>query len=101
MKMDNFEAIKNMDRAAMERFLDQVYLTGVNVGMYAASLSMGSDEQNSVLEETHFDKAWLCADAEPATLGTDAGSGDEYLLESLCEVVLRAAVDNDDQQMSL
>lgn len=38
--MDNFEAIKDMDCAAMERFWDQVYLTGVNVGMYAASLCM-------------------------------------------------------------
>ena len=36
--MDNFDAIKRMDKTQLETFLDQVYLTGVNSGMYAATL---------------------------------------------------------------
>ena len=30
--MDNYEAILRMDRTAMEGFLDQVYLAGMNAG---------------------------------------------------------------------
>ena len=36
--MDNFDAIKRMDKTQLETFLDQVYLTGVNSGMYAVTL---------------------------------------------------------------
>ena len=43
--MDNFDAIKRMDKAALEDFLDQVYLTGLNTGMYAATLPNDSKEQ--------------------------------------------------------
>lgn len=33
--MDNYKAILNMNEASMEAFLDQVYLAGLNTGMYA------------------------------------------------------------------
>ena len=36
--MDNYDAFKRMNKTQLETFLDQVYLTGVNSGMYAVTL---------------------------------------------------------------
>ena len=84
--MDNFDAINQMDRASMEAFLDQVYLTGLNTGMYAAVLPNDSEEQFTLLDENPFDKTWLGGEAEDATLGTC-----EYILNSLAKAILRSA----------
>lgn len=37
--MNNFDAIGHLDVEKMENFLDQVFLTGLNTGMYAATLN--------------------------------------------------------------
>lgn len=89
--MDNFDAIKRMERSAMEAFLDQVYLAGLNTGMYAAALSNDSEEQMRLLEENPFDETWLGSEAENATLGACAGTEDEYVLDALVTAVLRSA----------
>ena len=81
--MDNFEAIMQMDRSALEAFPDQVYLTGFNTGLYAATLSNGSDEQAELLDEPPFPESWLNSEAEKAALGTYAGEDDEYMLNAL------------------
>ena len=52
--MDNFDAIKRMNKTQLETFLDQVYLTGVNSGMCAATLSNDSEEQAMLLDENPF-----------------------------------------------
>lgn len=57
--MDNFDAIKRMDKTQLESFLDQVYLTGLNSGMYAATLSNDSEEQAMLLDENPFSES-LC-----------------------------------------
>lgn len=89
--MDNFEAIMRMDRNALEAFLDQVYLTGVNTGMFAAGLPNDSDEQAELLDENPFNEKWLSSEAENATLGTCAGEEDEYILDALATAVFRSA----------
>ena len=89
--MDNFEAIKQMERSALEVFLDQVYLTGLNIGLYAAALPNESDEQAELMDENPFDEVWLSSEAENATLGTYAGEDDEYMLNALTNAVFRIA----------
>ena len=88
--MDNFDAIKRMDKTQLETFLDQVYLTGVNSGMYAATLSNDSEEQAMLLDENPFSEKWLSSEAEQATMGTMAEDGDEYILDALATAVLRS-----------
>ena len=89
--MDNFDAIKRMDKTQLETFLDQVYLTGVNSGMYAATLSNDSEEQVMLLDENPFSEKWLSSEAEQATMGAMAEDGCEYCLDALATAVLRGA----------
>lgn len=89
--MDNFDAIKRMDKAALEDFLDQVYLTGLNTGMYTATLPNDSKEQALLLDENPFSLKWLSGEAEQATLGTMAEAGDKYILDALATAVFRSA----------
>lgn len=89
--MTNYEGILRMDRRAMESFLDQVYLAGLNTGMYAATLPGESDEQCELLDQNPFNQEWLSQEAEKAVSGEVAPDGDEYLLDALTEAVLRVA----------
>ena len=87
--MTNFDAIKQMDKAALEFFLDQVYLTGFNTGTLAATLPQDSDEQLDLMSETPFNEAWLSSSAEKATLCALTGNDEEYLLDALTIAVFR------------
>ena len=89
--MDNYDAFKRMNKTQLETFLDQVYLTGVNSGMYAATLSNDSEEQAMLLDENPFSEKWLSSEAEQSTMGTMAEDGDEYILDALATAVLRGA----------
>lgn len=90
MKMDNFEAIKQMERSTLEAFLDQVYLTGLNTGLYAAKLSDTSGEQMNLLDENPFDTKWLNSEAENAVLySCDSENGEA--LDALAAAILRVA----------
>lgn len=80
--MTNYEAILKMNRDRMERFLDQVYLSGVNIGTYAAS-----NNDDSILDDNPFDAAWL-ADAAEAATAVGTKDGDEYVLNALVKAVL-------------
>ena len=86
--MDNFEAIKKMSREQLEAFLDNVYCTGLNNGMYASRQPEG--EAVDILDKCPFDAAWLSDDAEPATL-CDKTEDDEYLLDALTKSIIRSA----------
>lgn len=48
----------------MENFLDQVFLTGLNTGMHAATLNDTPEVQAELLDRNPFDLAWLSAEAE-------------------------------------
>lgn len=89
--MDNFDAIKLMNKAELEAFLDQVYLTGLNTGMYAAALPNDSEEQAVLLDNNPFSDQWLSSDAEQATLKIIAEDGDDYILDALATAVFRSA----------
>lgn len=82
----NYDAIIKMQPDHMERFLDQVYLAGLNTGMYAAK-----NDDDSVLDDNPFDASWLEAEAEKATAVGFADDGDEYMLNALTKAVLRSA----------
>ena len=87
--MDNYEAILKMSREQLEVFLDNVYCTGLNNGMYFSR--QPEDQANELLDENPFDITWLKKDAECAILCTKCDDGDEYLLEALVESVVRNA----------
>lgn len=89
--MTNYEGILRMNRCAMESFLDQVYLAGLNTGMYAATLPEKGDVQLDLLDQNPFGQEWLRQEAEKAVSGEVSPDGDEYLLDALTEAVLRAA----------
>ncbi len=89
--MDNYEAIQHMSREQMEMFLDNVYLTGLNTGTYAASLENDSEEQNALLDDNPYDIEWLSGEAEKATNPVFAEDGDAYLPDALCKAIFRSA----------
>lgn len=89
--MNNFDAIGHLDVEKMENFLDQVFLTGLNTGMYAATLNDTPEVQAELLDRNPFDLAWLSTEAEKATLGEPAEDGDGYLLDALTTAILRSA----------
>ena len=84
--MNNHAAIISMTLERMEQFLDQVYLAGVNTGMYAAN-----HNDDSVLDNNPFNAVWLAAPAEEATSKGIDETGDEYMLNALVEAILRTA----------
>ena len=84
--MNNHAAIISMTPERMEQFLDQVYLSGVKTGMYAAT-----HDDDSVLDDNPFNAAWLSAPAEEATSKGFDETGDEYMLNALIEAILRTA----------
>ena len=83
--MDNYEAIMKMDREHLAAFLDDVYVTGLNNGMYAAAQS--EEVQDQILDG----EEWLAAAAEDATLYKRADDGDVYLLNASVAATLRLA----------
>lgn len=84
--MTNYEAVCRMNPRQMESFLDQVYLTGLNQGMYAER-----SQDDSILEENPYHLQWLQAPAEEATAQITAEDGDLLLLSALTETILRNA----------
>ena len=86
MKMTNYEAILRMEPQQMESFLDQVYLTGLNQGMYAES-----NRNEDILEDNPYHLQWLQGPAEEATAQITAEDGDLLLLSALTETILRSA----------
>ena len=85
--MDNFQAILKMDRKQMERFLDGVYCTGLNDGIYATQLP--EQESTELLDKNPFDEQWLSQKAEDALL--ESAEKKEFLLDDLATSILRTA----------
>lgn len=84
--MSNYEAIIRMTQIAMENFLDQVYLAGLNTGMYAAR-----QEDTGLLDCNPFNAHWLSDMAEKATTGEVDEESGRYMLNALVEAVFRNA----------
>ena len=84
--MNNYEAIIRMTRNAMENFLDQDYLAGINNGLCAAR-----QEDTGLLDCNPFNAHWLADTAEKATTGEVDEEGGGYMLNALVEAVFRNA----------
>ena len=87
--MQNYEAIMKMTIPQLEAFLDGVYCTGLNTGLYAARLE--EEESCDVLGENPFSVEWLADEAEPAVLSSNWDGEDEELLNALAKALLRNA----------
>lgn len=85
--MDNYTAIMKMSKKQLEMFLDDVYCTGLNNGMYASE----HPENDDILVDFPFNEKWLSADAEPATLCPEGEDGDGYLTEFFAQSAIRHA----------
>lgn len=95
--MNNYEAIIKMNRKQLEAFLDSVYCTGLNNGMYYQRQPEGKAEE--ILDENPFDMKWLEEEAEPATLCADRDVDDEDMLEAYAQsILLNAGIDIDGEQ---
>jgi len=79
--MKVYEAIKNLTAEQMEKFLDQVFLTGMNTGHH-----MLVDPE--IYDENPFDEAWLNSEAESPALVVNE-DGESLVIEPLANVVLR------------
>ena len=97
--MDNYNGIIKMNREELAALLDEIYITGLNNGMYAALLT-DQDKQMAVLGESPFNESWLASDAEPAVLSgcfavkmakTIKIPDEEYVLKANAKSVLRLA----------
>lgn len=82
--MTNYDGIRRMDPARLAQILDQVYLAGLNNGMYCAR-----QEDDDLLDQDPFDEDWLTAPAEEVVL--PEGQEEEFLLRALVEAILRNA----------
>lgn len=84
--MTNYEAIQSMSPEQMEDILDQIYLAGLNNGMYVAH-----QEDDSILDTNPFDLRWLSEPAEKAIRFETDEEGDDYMLCALSEAIFRNA----------
>jgi len=79
--MKVYEAIKNLTAEQMEKFLDQVFLTGMNAGYH-----MLVDPE--IYDENPFDEAWLNSETESPTL-VESEEGESLVIEPLAKLVMR------------
>lgn len=86
----NYDAIRNMSLDEMAVFLDYVYTTGLNNGLYAAQ-SQDNDEHDSLLDSTPYDKEWLSDNAEEATEKVFDDNGDAFLPNAFVKATFRCA----------
>lgn len=83
--MTNYDAILKMTPKQMETFLDQVYLTGMNNGLYMARLD---DDEAVDFDPECYTMDWLLSEAEDATSKVFTDDGDTYLPNALTKAIL-------------
>jgi hypothetical protein len=78
--MTNYEAIRNLTSGQIEKFLDQVFLTGFNTGY-----------QSLVDPEIHdgnpFDEGWLNEEVEGFHALVENEAGEELIIDPLVNVI--------------
>ena len=84
--MQNYDAIIKMSFTQLEAFLDEVYCTGLNIGLYAARLEEAESEK--VLGENPFSIEWLIDEAEPAVLPTNTVDDQRDCLNAFVKAAL-------------
>lgn len=92
--MKNYEAILAMDTDKLGVFLNHVYLTGVNNGVFAMS---HEDKDLTTLTENPYGLVWLKSEADEATTIVYDDSDELYLPDELVKSILRNAQGDDDK----
>ena len=80
--MTNYEAIKNLTPEQLEKFLDQVFLTGFNTG-YQSLVDPDIHDGNP------FDADWVNAEVEGSPALVEDETGESLIIEQLVKVVTR------------
>jgi len=80
--MKNFEAIINLSPEHLEKFLDQVFLTGFNTG-YQSLVDPDIHDGNP------FNVEWLNNDVEEHPFLVEDGAGESLIIEPLAKVASR------------
>lgn len=91
--MTNYEAIQKMSPEELAWFLDQVYCTGQNMGVYSTVIE-DEDEALEMLDESPFDMNWLTEEAEPIFSASEEDLEDpDYMpmLDALAASILQLA----------
>lgn len=98
--MDNYEAIMKMSRDQLEDFLDGVYCTGLNDGMFATRLP--EDKADEILAKNPYGGEWLSTPAEKAVLQDNPKDEEKYMLDALAAAVLRnAGIDDPENESNI
>jgi len=80
--MKNYDAIKILTNEQLEKFLDQVFLTGFNTG-YQSLVDPDIHDGNP------FDADWLNEDIEEHPALVEDATGENLIIEPLVKVVKR------------
>jgi len=80
--MNNYEAIKKLAPEKLEKFLDQVFLTGFNIG-YQSIIDPDMYDINP------FCLNWLKSEIEESITLVEDENGDELIIKPLADVILR------------
>ena len=80
--MTNYEAIKNLTPEQLEKFLDQVFLTGFNTG-YQSLVDPDIHDGNP------FNADWMNADVGDSHALVEDETGEDLIIEPLVNVVNR------------
>ena len=80
--MTNAEAIKNLTLEQLEKFLDQVFLTGFNIG-YQSLVDPDIHDGNP------FHADWLNADVDESPMLVEDETGETLIINKLANVVMR------------
>lgn len=86
--MTNYDAILKMDPNKMAMFLNHVYLTGANDGIFSMA---HEDTDLSELPDNPYEQAWLSKEADEATIIVYDDDGEMYLPDELAHSILRNA----------
>jgi len=80
--MKVYNAIKNLTAEQMEKFLDQVFLTGMNTGYYYLV------DPDIYEDKNPFDVAWLNTEAESPSL-VENEDGEGLIIEPLVKITMK------------
>jgi len=80
--MKYYDAIKSLTSAQLARFLDQVFLTGLNTG-YQSLVDPDIHDGNP------FDAEWLNKDVDGYNALVEDETGEELIIEQLVSVIRR------------
>ena len=80
--MTNYEAIKNLSCELLEKFLDQVFLAGFNIG-HQFLVDPGIDDGNP------FNKDWLDAPIEESQFLVVNEAGEDLIIKPLVDIIER------------